>query len=146
MTQRFLSAKFFSTTRTTCRGSTNLARTRSRGRRTGQRRHLALRWRTLSISTAGPMSLPCTASPAPISRMSRPADLLVAECHSAVSLVVTVLFFTWLHARRLTPVSLIRWLAAEPLGLVCAANIGVIAVARGFLLCILAFGLHAFRL
>ena len=58
----------------------------------------------------------------------------------------TVLLFTWLHARRLTPVSLMRWLAAEPLGLVCVANIGVIAAAWGFLLYIRAFGLHAVRL
>jgi hypothetical protein len=64
----------------------------------------------------------------------------------AVLVAGAVLLFAWLHARRLASVSLVRWLAAEPLGLVCAANIGIIAVAWGFLFYIRTFGLHAVRL
>jgi hypothetical protein len=64
----------------------------------------------------------------------------------AVLVAAAVLLFAWLHARRHGSVSLMHWLAAEPLGLVCAANIVVIGVAWGFLMYIRTFGLHAVQL
>ena len=61
-------------------------------------------------------------------------------------IVIGVALYSWQQARRLASVPFAHWLAHEPLGLLCAANITVLALAWVFLLYIRAAGLHAIRL
>ena len=113
----------------------------------------ALKWLPASLATAGTVFIVYEAATIPFLRGAglAQADLelfvvLLVVGIPALLVAAAVLLFAWFHARRHTSVSITRWLAAEPLGLVCVANIAAIAIAWGFLMYIRAFGLQAVRL
>ena len=113
----------------------------------------ALKWLPTLLATAATVFIVYEAATIPFLRGAGLAQadfelfvvLLVVGVPAAL-VAAAVLLYAWSRSRRHASASIMRWLAAEPLSLVCATDIALIAIAWGFLMYIRAFGLQAVRL